>query len=101
MKLDFKEISSAWYNKFIHSDELKKLADDRFLICLECPSKKEILNVKTTEWALKCNECGCLLKAKVYTPHTYLNKRGSCPLGKWKEVEDEYLKNFKTSKTII
>ena len=101
MKLDFKEISQAWFNKFVHSNELKKLADERFSICLECPSKKEILNIKTTEWSLKCGECGCLLKGKIYTSNTHLSERGSCPLGKWKEVEDEYLKKFKTSKTII
>jgi ribosomal protein L37AE/L43A len=101
MKLDFKEISKAWYNKLIHSNELKKLADARFLICLECPSKKEMFHIKTTTWALKCGECGCPLKGKVYTPNTYLDKNGSCPLIKWKEVEDEYIKSFKTSKTII
>ena len=99
MKLDFKEISQAWFNSVFHSPELKKLADERLAICLECPSKKEIFEGK--QWSLKCGECGCPLKGKIYTPHTYLNKKGSCPLGKWKEVEDEYLKNFKTSKTII
>ena len=46
MKLDFKEIATAWYNKLIHSNELKKLADDRFSICLECPSKKEVFKKK-------------------------------------------------------
>ncbi len=40
-------------------------------------------------------------KGKVYTPNTYLDESGSCPLGKWKEVEDEYIKSFKTSKTIL
>ena len=46
MKLDFKEISQAWYNKIIHSAELKQLADKRLDICLKCPSKQEILNIK-------------------------------------------------------
>ena len=101
MKLDFKEISQAWYNKIIHSNELKNLADKRLDICLMCPSKKEILNIKGTEWALQCGECGCLLKGKVYTPNTHIHPKGSCPLNKWKEIEDEYLKSFKTSKTII
>jgi len=97
--IDFKEISTAWYNTLIHSNELKKLADNRFDICLECPSKQEMFKGK--EWSLRCGECGCPLKGKVYTPKTYLDKKGSCPLGKWKEVEDEYLKSFKKSKTII
>jgi hypothetical protein len=99
MKIDFLEIATSWYNKLIHSDKLKKLADERFNICLSCEHKKEIFEGK--EWSLKCGACGCPLKGKVYTPNTYFHKGGSCPLEKWKEVEDEYLKDFKTSKTII
>lgn len=99
MNIDFKEIATAWYSKLLHTNELKKLADSRFDICLECPSKQEFF--KNKGWSLKCGECGCPLKGKVYTPKTYLDKKGSCPLGKWKEVEDVYLKGFKTSKTII
>ena len=99
MKLDFKEIATAWYNKFSHTPLQKKLADLRFDIWLECPFKQEILKGK--EWSLKCGECGCPLKAKIYTPKTYLDKDGSCPLNKWKDIEDEYLKNFKSTKTII
>ena len=97
--IDFKEIATAWYNKLSHSNELKKLADSRFDICLECPSKQEFFKKK--EWSLKCGECGCPLKGKIYTSNTHLSERGSCPLGKWKEVEDEYLKGFKSTKTII
>jgi hypothetical protein len=99
MKLNFKEISVSWFNSMIHSDRLKKLADSRFDICLECPSKKEIFEGK--QWSLKCNECGCPLRGKIYTSNTYLDKDGSCPLEKWKEVEDAYLKDTKTFKTII
>jgi hypothetical protein len=98
MKIDFKEISVAWFNKLIHSEDLKVLADKRLIICLECPHKKELFEGK--EWSLKCNECGCPLSGKVYTPKTYFHKKGSCPLGKWKDVEDEYLKKNK-SKNLI
>ena len=105
MKLDFKEIVTAWYNVIKHTPEQKELADKRFAICLECSSKKEIFEGK--EWSLKCGECGCPLKAKVYTKNTYLNNPGSCPLNKWKELEIEYLNNYtevvkyKHKKTII
>lgn len=99
MKLDFKEIAKSWYNKFNHSPELKKLADERFNICLECPSKQEVFEGK--KWSLRCIECGCPLSGKIYTPNTYLIKNGSCPLGKWKDVEDEYIKSFKKIKTIL
>jgi hypothetical protein len=94
MELDFKEIAKAWYNSFNHTYEQKELADKRFEICLECPSKKEILKGK--EWSLKCEKCGCPLSKKIYTDKTYLNKHGSCPLNKWEEIEKEYL--IKTDK---
>jgi hypothetical protein len=98
MKIDFKEISVAWFNKLIHSEDLKVLADNRLIICLECPHKKELFEGK--EWSLKCDECGCPLSGKVYTPNTYFHKKGSCPLGKWKDVEDEYLKKRKSKNFI-
>jgi hypothetical protein len=99
MKLNYKEIATAWFNVLVHSPLQKKLADDRFNICLECPSKKETL--KDSKWFLKCGECGCPLKGKVYTPFTYKDEEGSCPLEKWKEVEDDFLKSTKSKKTII
>ena len=105
MKLDFKEIAESWFNKINHTKEQKELADKRFEICLECPSKKEILKGK--QWSLKCGECGCPLSGKIYTPKTYLDENGSCPLSKWQEIETEYLikngklNNTKNAKTII
>jgi hypothetical protein len=105
MKLNLKEIATAWYNVIKHTPEQKELADKRFAIGLECPSRKEILEGK--EWSLKCSECGCPLKAKVYTKTTYLNNPGSCPLNKWKEIETEYLNThtdavkYKFKKTVI
>ena len=105
MKLDFKEIVGAWYSTINHTPEQKLLADKRFEICLTCPYKEEIL--KGQEWALRCSKCGCPLKAKVYTKKTHLHKDGSCPLGKWKEVETAHsietgtLSNIKNNKTII
>jgi len=105
MKLDFKEIAKSWYNSFNHNPEQKELADKRFEICLECPSKKELL--KDKEWSLICGECGCPLSAKVYTDKTYISKTGSCPLNKWKDIESEYLTKLgkpttiKNTKTIV
>ena len=105
MKINFKEIATAWYNVIHHTPKQKELADKRFAICLECPSKQEILEGK--EWSLKCSECGCPLKAKIYTNKTYITKGGSCPLNKWKEIEIEHLAKYtdsvgyKTSKTTI
>jgi hypothetical protein len=105
MKLDFKEIIGAWYSKINHTPEQKELADNRFAICITCPHKQEILNGK--EWSLKCGQCGCPLSAKVYTKKTHLDKNGSCPLHKWKDVEIEhfikygYITNSKNNKTML
>lgn len=105
MKLDIKEIIESWYHKFKPTKEEKELADKRFEICLKCPSKQETL--KGQNWTLRCGECGCPLGAKTYTPKTYLNAGGSCPLGKWKEIEMEHLiqigklNSIKNTKTII
>jgi len=105
MKLDIKEIVTSWYNTFNPTKEEKELADKRFEICLKCPSKKEIL--KGQKWTLRCGECGCPLGAKTYSPKNYLHKDGSCPLGKWKEIEMESLIKsgkldaIKQKKTII
>jgi hypothetical protein len=99
MNLDLKEISKAWFNVMVHSPEQKNLADKRFNICVECPSKKEVF--KNQAWSLKCGECGCPLKAKVYTEYTYRDAHKSCPLDKWKEIEDEYLQILKSKRTIL
>ena len=101
MKLDFKEIANAWFTMFRHTQEEKQLADKRFDICLQCPSKQEIFEGK--EWALKCGECGCALSAKIYTDKRYMDDGGSCPLNKWKDVEIEHMDIFKikNTKTII
>jgi transcription elongation factor Elf1 len=44
-------------------------------ICDKCDSKKTIPFIH-------CGECGCALKAKVYSPVI-----DACPKGKWKVVE--------------
>ena len=92
MNLDFKEITSAWYNKFIHTDAMKELADLRLAICVECPFKIE--GITGLPFRLRCGKCGCPLKAKVYTDKTYLDEGGSCPLNKWMDIEIEHTKIY-------
>ena len=55
--------------------EQKELASERIKICDECEFKK-------TFPIIHCGECGCALKAKVYSPVI-----DACPKGKWKVVE--------------
>ena len=72
------EIFKAWGIMFNPNDEQSELAGKRMEICDSCDSKR-------TNPIIHCNECGCALKAKVYSP-----KIGACPRGKWIAVEMEW-----------
>jgi hypothetical protein len=80
-----KEIFEAWAISFNPNDAQAELASKRIEICDVCEHK-------AVEPYIHCNQCGCALKAKIYTPRTYKDDGGSCPKTKWKEVEDDYLK---------
>jgi hypothetical protein len=69
------EIFKAWGIMFNPSDAQSELAAARMEICDVCDSKK-------TTPIIHCGECGCALKAKVYSP-----KIGACPRGKWIAAE--------------
>lgn len=72
------EIFKAWGIMFNPSDSQSELAGKRMEICDSCDSKRTIP-------LIHCGECGCALKAKVYSP-----KIGACPRGKWVAVEMEW-----------
>lgn len=75
------EIFKAWGIMFNPSDAQSDLAAKRMEICDICDSKR-------TSPVIHCAECGCALKAKVYSP-----KIGACPRGKWTAVEMEWEHN--------
>jgi positive regulator of sigma E activity len=79
------EIVKAWATAVNPDPTQVKIAAERYSVCVTCPSKKEILSDK--KWSEVCGECGCPLKAKIYT-----QKAGTCPLGKWDEVDKKYFK---------
>jgi hypothetical protein len=72
------EIFKAWGIMFNPNDLESELAGKRMEICDGCDYKKTIP-------IIHCGECGCALKAKVYSP-----KIGACPKGKWTAVEMEW-----------
>jgi hypothetical protein len=80
-----KEIFEAWAISFNPDDAQAELASQRIQICDVCEHK-------ALEPYIRCDQCGCALKAKIYTPKTYKDGGGSCPKNKWKDVEDIYLK---------
>ena len=79
------EIFKAWQIAYNPNDLQSALAIDRMQICDTCDSKKEIPFIH-------CGECMCALKAKIYTPKTFMDEGGSCPEKLWKGVEVQYLK---------
>lgn len=86
--MNIREIVTAWATRLHPSTEQKELGDKRYNICLTCPSFRE--KIKNKKWTQYCGECGCPLSGKVFTRSIYSDEDGSCPLGKWKEVEIEY-----------
>jgi hypothetical protein len=88
MKLDIKEIVSAWMISFNPSEEEKVLAEKRYEVCSGCD--KRGLNKLGIE---VCKACGCPLSKKIFT----LKDQESCPLKKWDNVNQEFRK-IKTSK---
>jgi len=85
------EIFKSWRISFNPDDDQVELAKGRIEICDSCEFKEEAGDniLRFT----RCTVCGCVLKGKIYTPKTYLDEGGSCPKEKWKDVEDEWLKN--------
>ncbi len=72
------EIFKAWGIMFNPDDLQAELAGKRMEVCDTCDSKRTVP-------LIHCAECGCALKAKVYSP-----KIGACPRGKWMAVEMEW-----------
>ena len=79
------EIVKAWATAVNPDPTQVKIAAERYSVCVTCPSKKEILSDQ--KWSEICGECGCPLKAKIYT-----QSGRACPLSKWDEVDKKYFK---------
>jgi hypothetical protein len=81
-----KEIFQAWAISFNPDDAQAELASKRIEIC-------DVCEYKALEPYIHCNQCGCALKAKIYTPKTFMDDGGSCPQKKWMSVEIVHLYN--------
>jgi len=87
------EIFTAWRIALtVAKDDPKyDLACKRIEICEGC-EHKETVTLGNLDIFTRCNLCGCALKAKIFTVATHNNTPGgSCPKGKWSDVEDEYM----------
>ena len=97
MKLNIKEIVQSWAIKMNPTEKQKKMAEERYAICVTCPSNVKIFD---KVWSEVCNECGCPVQAKIFSP-----KHDACPLHKWLDIENRYSPNGslspKNNKTTI
>lgn len=82
MKLNIREIVQAWAIKINPTERQRKMAEERYAICINCPSNKKVFG---EAWSEVCAECSCPLQAKIFTA-----KHDACDLHKWLEVENKY-----------
>ena len=94
------EIFKSWGIAFDPNEAQADLAKNRIEICDVCDFKA-LTEIGPIISFARCTLCGCALKAKIYTPRTYLDgikefndpNRGSCPESRWMEVEKTWLEN--------
>jgi transcription elongation factor Elf1 len=89
------EIVNSWAISFNPTDKQKKLAEDRYFICLQCPKKVKAFSKTKIEFE-KCNVCGCPINKKIFS-----NTFNACPLEKWIDLENEYFGYGKKNKKSI
>jgi hypothetical protein len=78
------EIVTAWAVAISPTESQRKLAEERYNICVKCKYRGK--NSFDNEI---CNVCGCLLSKKIFT----LNLNNACPLDEWEIVDANYRKN--------
>lgn len=83
-----KEIITAWRTSFNPTQQQNLLAKKRYNICKNCPSLGKKLKIEY------CKECGCPVQKKIFTQQV----NDTCPLNKWKPVEDEFRNKVRQSK---
>lgn len=66
------EIVRAWANAISKPEAETKRAAERMEICVTCEHKRD------APFGFYCGQCGCPLKAKVFTP-----AEPGCPIKKW------------------
>jgi hypothetical protein len=72
------EIFKAWGIAFNPNNAESQLAAKRIEVCDSC-------QYKATIPFPMCTQCGCALKAKIYSP-----LRNPCPKGLWADADKEY-----------
>jgi len=88
------EIFRAFSIAFDPNAEQAELASKRIVICDSC-EYKDIISIGFMNVA-RCTVCGCMLRAKIYTPVLHDDENKSCPMSFWDSIEND-IKNNPTS----
>ena len=89
--MDFIKIAKAWITSYNPTDIEQSRAKERYEICDTCPSR-----VKSTLFEYKCNECGCPISKKIFSPDF-----NDCPLKKWEDIDSKYFLPRKKTSSLI
>jgi len=95
------EIFTSWRIALtvVKDDPEYDLACKRIEICNGC-EHKEMIAIGEFDIFARCNLCGCALKAKIFTPKTYQDAGGTCPIQNWTQIESDYLNSKNNEKKI-
>jgi hypothetical protein len=89
-----KEIAEAWIVAANPNPIQKKLAEERYSICLDCEHFGQARPITGDEY---CKHCLCPLDKKIFSQ----KKENACPIDKWKEIDEKYFSNVKNTKTLL
>ena len=92
--MDLKEIIESWIISSNPTEVQKDIANNRLEVCKKCELFTE-LNKKYKILTI-CSGCGCPIHKKVFS-----TRYNPCPLKKWNETDEVYLKKEKNNKSII
>ena len=76
--MSIREIIDAWVRSYNPTDEEKKIAEDRLMICQDCPSYQDITFGKIPKPFYVCKDCGCPIPKKIFAKN-----KESCPKKIW------------------
>jgi hypothetical protein len=77
------EIIGAWMVSFNPNEDQKKLAEERYKICLNCDKYGKKRPLVGDEYCIKCL---CPIQKKIFTQ----KKTETCPLRKWDQIEKDF-----------
>jgi hypothetical protein len=93
MSFNLIEIAQAWITAANPTELQKKIAKERYTICLNCEHYRKSRPITHDEY---CADCGCPLSKKIFSA-----KYSACQLGNWEIVDKNYSDTYFEKKKAI